>query len=77
MKAHGLGSPTGTTIVCCTLVVFFITYLYFKGAASLRTVRRRAAWALMHLPWLLVVILLLEGELLWLDRLGVKLTRVC
>ncbi|KAF8609072.1 hypothetical protein BDV93DRAFT_551865 [Ceratobasidium sp. AG-I] len=61
MKAPGFGSPTGTAIICCALVIFFLAYLYFEGTAPLKSVRRRAAWALMHLPWLLAVILLLEG----------------
>ncbi|KAF8609069.1 hypothetical protein BDV93DRAFT_216360 [Ceratobasidium sp. AG-I] len=60
-KAPGFSGPAGTGIICSAIIVFFLTYLYFEGAAPLGTVRRRAAWALMHLPWLLSVILLLEG----------------
>ncbi|KAF8609066.1 hypothetical protein BDV93DRAFT_519088 [Ceratobasidium sp. AG-I] len=60
-KAPGFSGPTGAGIICSALIVFFLAYLYFEGAAPLTTVRRRAAWALMHLPWLLSVILLLEG----------------
>lgn len=60
-KAPGFGGPTGAGIVCCALIVFFLTYLYFEGAAPLESVRRRAAWAMVHLPWLLSAILLLEG----------------
>ncbi|KAF8609068.1 hypothetical protein BDV93DRAFT_519090 [Ceratobasidium sp. AG-I] len=60
-KAPGFGTPVGTGIICCAIIVFFLAYLYFEGAAPLGSVRRRAAWALMHLPWLLSVILLLEG----------------
>ncbi|KAG9124944.1 hypothetical protein FRC07_009619, partial [Ceratobasidium sp. 392] len=60
-KAPGFGGPTGTAIVCCAMIVFFLAYLYFEGAAPLKSVRRRAAWVMMHLPWLLSVILLLEG----------------
>ncbi|CAE6439157.1 hypothetical protein ACGC1H_006898 [Rhizoctonia solani] len=61
LQAPGFSGPTGAGIVCCALIVFFLVYLYFEGAAPRRTVRRRAAWVLMHLPWLLSVILLLEG----------------
>ncbi|KAG9085981.1 hypothetical protein FS749_003988 [Ceratobasidium sp. UAMH 11750] len=53
--------PVGAAIVCCITIEFFLVYLYFNGAAPLRSVRRRAAWVMMHLPWLLTVILLLEG----------------
>ncbi|KAG8708058.1 hypothetical protein FRC09_001465, partial [Ceratobasidium sp. 395] len=60
-KAPGFGGPTGTAIVCCAMIVFFLAYLYFEGAAPLKSVRRRAAWVMVHLPWLLSVILLLEG----------------
>ncbi|KAG9101547.1 hypothetical protein FRC06_002831, partial [Ceratobasidium sp. 370] len=60
-KAPGFSSPTGTGIVCCAIIVFFLAYSYFNGAAPLKAVRRRAAWVMMHLPWLLTVILLLEG----------------
>ncbi|KAG8747791.1 hypothetical protein FRC10_011236 [Ceratobasidium sp. 414] len=60
-KAPGFSGPTGAGIVCCAIIVFFLAYLYFNGAAPLKSVRRRAAWVMMHLPWLLTVILLLEG----------------
>ncbi|CAE6514173.1 unnamed protein product [Rhizoctonia solani] len=61
LQAPGFSGPTGAGVVCCAIIVFFLVYLYFEGAAPLRTVRRRAAWVMMHLPWLLSVILLLEG----------------
>ncbi|KAG8692755.1 hypothetical protein FRC09_010976 [Ceratobasidium sp. 395] len=49
-------------ILSCAIIVFFLVYLYYEGAAPLeKKVRRRAAWAMVHLPWLLSVILLLEG----------------
>ncbi|KAG9121803.1 hypothetical protein FRC07_002083 [Ceratobasidium sp. 392] len=60
-KAPGFRSPTATKIVCCAVIVFFLVFLYFNGPAPLKSVRRRAAWVMMHLPWLLTVILLLEG----------------
>ncbi|KAG8722029.1 hypothetical protein FRC08_007798 [Ceratobasidium sp. 394] len=60
-KAPGFSGPTGAGIICCAIIVFFLAYLYFNGAAPLKSVRRRAAWVMMHLPWLLTVILLLEG----------------
>ncbi|KAG8735121.1 hypothetical protein FRC10_010962 [Ceratobasidium sp. 414] len=60
-KAPGFSSPTGSGIICSALIVFFLGYSYFNGAAPLKSVRRRAAWVMMHLPWLLTVILLLEG----------------
>ncbi|CAE7226048.1 unnamed protein product [Rhizoctonia solani] len=60
-QAPGFSAPTGSAVVCCAIIVFFLAYLYFEGAAPLKSVRRRAAWIMMHLPWLLSVILLLEG----------------
>ncbi|KAG8721009.1 hypothetical protein FRC08_016319 [Ceratobasidium sp. 394] len=60
-KAPGFGGPTGAGIICCAVIVFFLAYLYFEGAAPLKSVRRRAAWVMVHLPWLLSAILLLEG----------------
>ncbi|KAG8686377.1 hypothetical protein FRC11_009030 [Ceratobasidium sp. 423] len=61
-QAPGFSAPTGSSVVCCAIIVFFLAYLYFEGAAPLKPVRRRAAWIMMHLPWLLSVILLLEGK---------------
>ncbi|KAG9075454.1 hypothetical protein FS749_012871 [Ceratobasidium sp. UAMH 11750] len=54
-------SPIGAAVVCCIIIEFFLAYLYFNGAAPLKSVWRRAAWTMMHLPWLLTTILLLEG----------------
>ncbi|KAG8722184.1 hypothetical protein FRC08_005933 [Ceratobasidium sp. 394] len=53
--------PIGAAIICCIAIEFFLVYLYFNSTAPLKSVRRRAAWVMMHLPWLLTVILLLEG----------------
>ncbi|KAB5588748.1 Transmembrane protein [Ceratobasidium theobromae] len=60
-QAPGFSGPTGSAIVCCGIIVFFLAYLYFEGPAPLKFVRRRAAWVMMHFPWLLSTILLLEG----------------
>ncbi|KEP46675.1 low temperature requirement protein LtrA [Rhizoctonia solani 123E] len=61
LQAPGFSGPTAAGVISCALIVFFLVYLYFEGAAPRRTVRRRAAWVMMHLPWMLSVILLLEG----------------
>ncbi|KAF8684039.1 Bacterial low temperature requirement A protein (LtrA) [Rhizoctonia solani] len=61
LQAPGFGAPTGTGVVCCAFIIFFLVYLYFEGVAPLGNIRRRAAWVMVHLPWLLSVILLLEG----------------
>ncbi|KAF8750927.1 Bacterial low temperature requirement A protein (LtrA) [Rhizoctonia solani] len=37
------------------------TIIIGEGVAPLGNIRRRAAWVMVHLPWLLSVILLLEG----------------
>ncbi|QRV94297.1 transmembrane protein [Ceratobasidium sp. AG-Ba] len=60
-KAPGFSRPTATGIISCAFIVFLLAYLYFNGAAPLKAVRRRVAWVMMHIPWLLSVILLLEG----------------
>ncbi|KAG8723985.1 hypothetical protein FRC09_000882 [Ceratobasidium sp. 395] len=61
MKAPGFSKDMIAGIISCAVIVFFLVYLYFEGAAPLKPIRRRAAWAMVHLPWLLSVILLLEG----------------
>ncbi|KAF8593213.1 hypothetical protein BDV93DRAFT_566783 [Ceratobasidium sp. AG-I] len=60
-KAHGLGKAAVANIICCPIIVCFLAYLYFEGPNPLKPVRRRLLWAMTHLPWLLSVILLLEG----------------
>ncbi|CAE6374909.1 unnamed protein product [Rhizoctonia solani] len=65
-QAPGISVPTGSSVICCGVIVFFLTYLYFEGAAPLKSVRRRAAWIMMHLPWLLSV----KNQLLLVNFLG-------
>ncbi|KAG8792259.1 hypothetical protein FRC12_006642 [Ceratobasidium sp. 428] len=61
-KAPTFNKSMVAGILSCAVIIFFLVYLYYEGAAPLsRPVRRRAAWAMVHLPWLLSVILLLEG----------------
>ncbi|KAG9086121.1 hypothetical protein FRC06_003265, partial [Ceratobasidium sp. 370] len=60
-RAPGFKCPTGTGIVCCAIIVFLLAYLYFNGPAPPKRVRRQTAWVMMHLPWLLSVVLLLQG----------------
>ncbi|KAG8792258.1 hypothetical protein FRC12_006641 [Ceratobasidium sp. 428] len=61
-KAPGFSRSMIVGIISSAIIIFFLVYLYFEGAVSMsQPVRRRAAWAMVHLPWLLSVILLLEG----------------
>ncbi|KAF8605508.1 hypothetical protein BDV93DRAFT_605436 [Ceratobasidium sp. AG-I] len=57
-KVHGYSI---SDLLLAAIVVFLLAFLYFEGPAPLKPVRRRLLWALAHLPWLLCVILLLEG----------------
>ncbi|KAG8792261.1 hypothetical protein FRC12_006644 [Ceratobasidium sp. 428] len=61
-KAPAFSKSIIASIISSAVIIFFLVYLYFEGAAPLsQPLRRRAAWAMVHLPWLLSVILLLEG----------------
>ncbi|KAG8740758.1 hypothetical protein FRC10_003916 [Ceratobasidium sp. 414] len=60
-KAPGFKKDMVVGSICSALIVFFLVYLYFQGSAQLKPVRRRAVWALLHMPWLLCVILLLQS----------------
>ncbi|QRV88304.1 low temperature requirement protein LtrA [Ceratobasidium sp. AG-Ba] len=61
-KSPGFTKTMAVSIVCCAVIIFGLVYLYYQGSApSEKPVRRRAAWALVHWPWLLSVILLLSA----------------
>ncbi|KAG9098445.1 hypothetical protein FS749_003776 [Ceratobasidium sp. UAMH 11750] len=60
-KAPGFKKDMILGSICSGVIIFFLVYLYFQGSAQLKPVRRRAAWALLHFPWLLCVILLLQS----------------
>ncbi|QRV73474.1 transmembrane protein [Ceratobasidium sp. AG-Ba] len=61
-KSPGFTKTMAVSILCCAVIIFGLVYLYYQGSApSEKPVRRRAAWALLHWPWLLSVILLLSA----------------
>ncbi|KAG9093774.1 hypothetical protein FRC06_011377 [Ceratobasidium sp. 370] len=37
-KAPGFGGPTSAGIICCAIIIFFLAYLYFEGAAPLNAI---------------------------------------
>ncbi|CAE6444567.1 unnamed protein product [Rhizoctonia solani] len=49
-------------LVLCTAVVVYLTfYLYFEGTRPRISKNRRSLWICLHLPYMLCVILLMEG----------------
>ncbi|CAE6459156.1 unnamed protein product [Rhizoctonia solani] len=50
------------SLVLCTAVVVYLTfYLYFEGTRPRISKNRRSVWICLHLPYMLCVILLMEG----------------
>ncbi|KAG9121495.1 hypothetical protein FRC07_002508 [Ceratobasidium sp. 392] len=63
-QAPGFHNATASGMVFCAVIVFLLAYLYSNGPAppgSVGPLRPKASWVMMHLPWLLSIILLLEG----------------
>ncbi|GAB1522060.1 hypothetical protein RhiTH_005166 [Rhizoctonia solani] len=49
-------------LVLCTAIVVYLTfYLYFEGTRPRISKNRRSLWICLHLPYMLCVILLMEG----------------
>ncbi|CAE6494056.1 unnamed protein product [Rhizoctonia solani] len=66
LSAPGLENPIVTNIICSGLIVYLLAYLYFEGPSSghmdlKEKGRRKVYWLLLHLPFLLCVVLLLQG----------------
>ncbi|CAE6412995.1 unnamed protein product [Rhizoctonia solani] len=66
IAAPGLENPIVTNIFCSGFIVYFLAYLYFEGPSSGHTdikdkARRKVYWLLLHLPFLLCIVLLLQG----------------
>ncbi|KAG8731656.1 hypothetical protein FRC11_003039 [Ceratobasidium sp. 423] len=61
--ATGLGfNARCVALVLCTAVVIYLTfYLYFEGTRPRISKNRRSLWICLHLPYMLSVILLMEG----------------
>ncbi|KAH7338462.1 hypothetical protein B0J17DRAFT_718118 [Rhizoctonia solani] len=67
ISAPGLEGPIVVNIICTGFIVYFLAFLYFEGPSSGHTdskdkIRRKVYWLLLHLPFLLCVVLLLQGE---------------
>ncbi|KAL5634232.1 hypothetical protein ACGC1H_006150 [Rhizoctonia solani] len=66
ISAPGLEGPILVNIVCTGFIVYFLAFLYFEGPTSGHMdpndkTRRRIYWLLLHLPFLLCIVLLLQG----------------
>ncbi|KAF8597706.1 hypothetical protein BDV93DRAFT_610239 [Ceratobasidium sp. AG-I] len=57
----GFNKRSGGLVLATALVVYLTFYLYFEGARPRISKNRRALWIFLHLPYMLCVILLLEG----------------
>ncbi|CAE6529186.1 unnamed protein product [Rhizoctonia solani] len=69
ISAPGLEGPIIVNILCTGFIVYFLAFLYFEGPSSGHTdskdkIRRKVYWLLLHLPFLLCIVLLLQGELI-------------
>ena len=67
ISAPGLENPILANIICSGFIVYFLAFLYFEGPSSGHmdpndTTRRKIYWLLLHLPFLLCIMLLLQGE---------------
>ncbi|CAE6388699.1 unnamed protein product [Rhizoctonia solani] len=68
VSAPGLEGPIIVNIICSGFIVYFLAFLYFEGPSSSHMepnnkAQRKIYWLLLHLPFLLCVVLLLQGEL--------------
>ncbi|KAG8699337.1 hypothetical protein FRC11_013771, partial [Ceratobasidium sp. 423] len=66
LSAPGLENPIVANIICSGFIVYFLAYLYFEGPSSghmdlKEKGQRKVYWLLLHLPFLLCVVLLLQG----------------
>ncbi|KAH7338463.1 hypothetical protein B0J17DRAFT_424007 [Rhizoctonia solani] len=66
ISAPGLEGPIVVNIICTGFIVYFLAFLYFEGPTSGHTdpkdmTRRKVYWLLLHLPFLLSIVLLLQG----------------
>ncbi|CAE7146740.1 unnamed protein product [Rhizoctonia solani] len=66
ISAPGLEGPILVNIVCTGFIVYFLAFLYFEGPTTAHMdpndkTRRKVYWLLLHLPFLLCIVLLLQG----------------
>ncbi|CAE6468043.1 unnamed protein product [Rhizoctonia solani] len=66
ISAPGLEGPIVVNIICTGFIVYFLAFLYFEGPTAGHTdpkdmTRRKVYWLLLHLPFLLSIVLLLQG----------------
>ncbi|KAG9080384.1 hypothetical protein FRC06_006649, partial [Ceratobasidium sp. 370] len=65
VSAPTLGGPIVSNVTCAAFIICFLAYLYFEGPTGSQELkprgRRRVCWVVLHFPFLLCVILLLQG----------------
>ncbi|CAE6536686.1 unnamed protein product [Rhizoctonia solani] len=57
----GFNSRCVALVLCTGVVVYLTFYLYFEGTRPRISKNRRSLWICLHLPYMLSVILLMEG----------------
>ncbi|KAF8597704.1 hypothetical protein BDV93DRAFT_527205 [Ceratobasidium sp. AG-I] len=61
VSSLGFNGRSGGLVFATAVVVYLTFYLYFEGTRPRISKNRRALWICLHLPYMLCVILLMEG----------------
>ncbi|KAG8695384.1 hypothetical protein FRC09_009186, partial [Ceratobasidium sp. 395] len=61
VQSLGFNARAGGLVIATAIVVYLTFYLYFEGTRPRISKNRRSLWIVLHLPYMLCVILLLEG----------------
>ncbi|KAG9088584.1 hypothetical protein FRC06_001957, partial [Ceratobasidium sp. 370] len=61
VQSLGFNARSGGLVVATAVVVYLTFYLYFEGTRPRISKNRRSLWICLHLPYMLSVILLMEG----------------
>ncbi|QRW10054.1 Serine/threonine-protein kinase [Ceratobasidium sp. AG-Ba] len=61
VQSLGFNARSGGLVIATGVVVYLTFYLYFEGTRPRISKNRRSLWICLHLPYLLCVILLMEG----------------
>ncbi|KAG8744234.1 hypothetical protein FRC10_010596 [Ceratobasidium sp. 414] len=61
VQSLGFNPRSGGLVVATAVVVYLTFYLYFEGTRPRISKNRRSLWICLHLPYMLSVILLMEG----------------
>ncbi|KAG9078266.1 hypothetical protein FS749_009750 [Ceratobasidium sp. UAMH 11750] len=61
VQSLGFNARSGGLVIATAVVVYLTFYLYFEGTRPRISKNRRSLWICLHLPYMLSVILLMEG----------------